>query len=215
MTLPLRTAPDRWNKYSDVNAMFWGYGSTSDKFPMGTTAANMVALYSKTEHTTGDSRGIRIQHYWDAAGTSGHGGEAVRAVGVVNGVTVAQGGTVNGAHITLSLSGAAAAISGASNAIRATYEIGTGVSSPGGTNASLQLDSNIASGVTPAAKTFFMRLTNSGSVAIGKFMETPNAANGTIFAAHGTDAMTHSLKCETAAGTAFYVMCTTEAGNRS
>lgn len=215
MTLPERTAPDYWNKYSDTNAKFWGHGSSSDKFDMGSTAVNMVALYSKTNHTTGDSRGIRVQHYWETAGTSSHGGEAIRAVGVVNGVAVAQSGTVNGAHITISLSGAAAAVSGASNAIRATYEVGTGVTAPGGTNAALQLDSNIASGVTQATKTFFMRLTNSGSVAIGKFMETPNASDGTIFAAHGTDAMTHSLKCETAGGTAFYVMCTTESGNRS
>lgn len=215
MTLPNRTEPDLWDGSVDTNAKFFGYGSTSDKFPMGTSSGNMVGLYSEANHTTGDSRGMYLRHYWATAGTSSHGGEAARIFGTVDGVAVAQGGTVNGAHITLSLSGAAAAISGASNAIRATYAIGTGVSSPGGTNSCIQLDSDIASGVTQAAKTFYLRCTNSGSVAMGKFLEVPNAANGTIFAAHGTDAMTHSIKCETAAGTAFYIMCTTTATNRS
>jgi hypothetical protein len=165
-----------------------------------------------TSATTGDTRAQYLRLYF--AGTGGS-GEAQRVFATVNGVTAATGGTVNGSHISLSLSGAAAAISGASNAIRATYGIGTGVTSPGGTNAVIQLDSDIASGVTQATKTFFMRLTNSGAVAIGKFMETPNAANGTIFATHGTDAMTHSLKCETADGTAFYIMCTTTVTNRA
>lgn len=213
MTLPERTAPDYWNKYADANAKYYGHGSSSAPTALGTTAnQNAMGHWFTTSATSGDTRGQYLRLYFAGAGGSG---EAQRVFATVNGVTAATGGTVNGQHVSLSLSGAAAAISGASNAIRATYGIGTGVTAPGGTNAVIQLDSDIASGVTPATKTFFMRLMNSGSVAIGKFMETPNASDGTIFAAHGTDAMTHSLKCETAGGTAFYVMCTTESGNRS
>jgi hypothetical protein len=213
VTLPERTQPDYWNGVNDANARFFGHGSSTTPKSMGSTAnQNAIGHWFDSTATTGDTRGMYLRQYFSGTGGSG---EAARIFGTVNGVTAATGGTVNGAHITLSLSGAAAAISGASNAIRATYGIGTGVTSPGGTNACIQLDSDIASGVTQAAKTFYLRCTNSGAVAMGKFLEMPNAANGTIFAAHGTDAMTHSIKCETADGTAFYIMCTTTVSNRS
>ena len=41
------------------------------------------------------------------------------------------------------------------------------------------------------------------------------AANGTIFAAHTTQVLTHSIRIRNAAGTAFYLMVTDAATNRS
>jgi hypothetical protein len=212
--LPNRTNPDYFQGSVDAAATLWGYGTTSSRVNLGTTAnQRALAGFFETEATTGDTRGMDVRLHFSGAGGSG---EAFRAFGVVNGVTAATGGTVNGAHISMSINGAAGAISGAGNALRATLGIGTGVVTPGGTLAAIQVDSDIASAVTPpSGSCFFMRFTNSGSVAIPDLAQVPTASNGTIFAAHGTDAMTHSLRIRSAAGTVYYIMCTATATNRS
>ena len=132
MTLPNRTAvDDYWNGTEDVAARYFGFGTTSSRRQMGETAnTNALGLFFETAATSGDTRAINTRLYFSGAGGSG---EALRAYSIVNGVTAATGGTVNGAHISMALSGAAAAISGAGNALRATLGIGTGVTAPGGT----------------------------------------------------------------------------------
>lgn len=46
-------------------------------------------------------------------------------------------------------------------------------------------------------------------------MKVPTVASGGILAAHITDAVTHSIRIESAAGTKYYVMCTTTVTNRT
>lgn len=213
MTRPFETQPDYWNDSFDASALAFGFGTSAARYQMGETAnQNALGLFFESTATSGDARGINLRLYFTGAGGSG---EALRAYGIVNGVTAATGGTVNGAHISLSLSGASAAISGAGNALRATLGIGSGVTSPGGTQSVIQVDSDIASGVTPAAGTAFLRFTNTGAVSLSYLMRTPNVASGGLLAAHVTDALSHSLRCITEGGTVFYVMCTTTASNRT
>jgi hypothetical protein len=45
-------------------------------------------------------------------------------------------------------------------------------------------------------------------------MNIPAPSNGTIFATHTTQTMTHSIRIVSAAGVNFYVMCTDAATNR-
>lgn len=213
MTLPNRTSSDYWNGNADATALFFGYGTTSARTQMGDVAnSNALGLFFESTATSGDARGINLRLYFSGAAGSG---EALRAYSIVNGVTAATGGTVNGAHISMALSGASAAISGAGNALRATLGIGTGVTAPGGTQAVIQCDSDIASAVTPPTGISFIRFTNTGAVALPNLFRVPDAANGTLFAAHITQTMTHSLRILDTTGTAYYIMCTNAATNRS
>jgi hypothetical protein len=77
------------------------------------------------------------------------------------------------------------------------------------------VDSNIGANNTMPTIHGFLRFTNTGSVALSNLMVIPDASNGTIFAAHTTQTMTHSIKIISADGTAYYVMCTNAATNRS
>ena len=48
-----------------------------------------------------------------------------------------------------------------------------------------------------------------------KFLNIPAPVNGSMFAAHTTQTMTHSIKIISDAGTLYYIMCTNAATNRS
>lgn len=210
--LPGRTVADYQNGTDDTAAVAFGFGNSTTRFQMGTTAnQNGLGLFFETKAATGDSRGINLRLYFSKAGGSG---EALRAYGIVNGVSAATGGTVNGAHITLGVTGAAGAISGAGNALRATLSFGASVNA-GGTCSALQLDSDFDNASTVATGLCAIRLTNSNTKLWPNLLEIPAASNGTIFAAHVTQVMSHSIRIRDAAGTAYYVMCTDAATNRS
>lgn len=211
MTLPNRTEPDYWNESNNADAKFLGFGSSTTRQQMGTAAGNAVGLFFESKHATGDARGINLRLYFSKAGGSG---EALRAYGIVNGVTAATGGTVNGAHITLGVTGAAGAISGAANAIRATLSFGASVNA-GGTCSALQIDSDFDNACTLDANICAIRLTNTNTKLWPNLIQIPAASNGTIFAAHTTQTMTHSIRIRDASNTAYYVMCTNAATNRS
>lgn len=192
-------------------ALYAGGGTSSS--PLATASANLNGLgfwFSSTA-TSGDSRGLYLRQYFSGAGVSG---EAARIFGTVNGVTAATGGTVNGAHITLSVSGAAGAVSGAGNALRATLGLGADTVA-GGTLAGIQIDSDFDNGATVPGTAACIRVTNSNTKKWANFMVIPAASNGTIFAAHTTQTMTHSIKILNDAGTAYYLMVTDAATNRS
>ena len=210
--LPSRTDRDYWNDNRDAVASVWGYGDATTYFPLGTTAGQLaIAGFFETRATSGDTRAADFRLKFSGAGGSG---EALRAFGTVNGVTAATGGTVNGAHISLSVTGAAGAISGAGNALRATLGFGASAN-PGGTVSALQLDSDFDNAATVDAGICAVRLTNSNTKLWPNLLQIPEASNGTIFAAHTTQAMTHSIRIRDAAGTAYYVMVTNAATNRS
>lgn len=212
MTLPNRTEPDYWNGSKDAAAAVLGYGTSSSRQQLGTaTGQNALGLFFETEAPSGDTRGINLRLYFSGAGGSG---EALRAYGIVNNVTAATGGTVNGAHITLGVSGASGAVSGAGNALRATLAFGNGVNA-GGTCSAIQIDSDFDNGCTLDSNVCALRLTNSNTKLWPNLLQIPAASNGTIFAAHTTQTMTHSIRIRDAANTAYYVMCTNAATNRS
>ena len=129
-----------------------------------TTAQNISSSYATSSATTGDTR----LSYQRLTFTSTGSGETVRAFSVVTGAGAATAGTINGAHISTSIN-TTGTISGAANAIRAT--LGGTATSPGGTLAVLQLDTDFAAGVTAPATASFIRITDSNAAnKIGQLM---------------------------------------------
>ena len=148
-------------------------GSSTDPIAV-TTAGNIDAAYATTSATTGDTR----LSYQKLTFTSTGSGETLRAFSVVTGASAATAGTINGAHISLEIDGASASISGAANAIRATL-VGTDTT-PGGTLAVLQLDTNYTANVSLPATAAFIRVsdsgTNTGEIPLFANIETAPAA---------------------------------------
>ena len=162
-----------------------------------TTAGNVSESYVTTSAATGDTR----LSYQRLAFTSTGSGETYRALTQVTGAGAATGGTVNGAHVSLSINGSGT-ISGAGNALRAT--LGGTSTNPGGTIAAIQADSNFASGGT-WTNASFIRFTNSGTGAVANLFNVPSA----MVTANTQGAATNSLKIVDSAGTAYYIMLTT------
>jgi len=162
-----------------------------------TTATNIDAAYATSSAATGDTR----LSYQRLAFTSTGSGETYRALTQVTGVGAATGGTVNGAHISLSINGSGT-ISGAGNALRAT--LGGTSTNPGGTIAAIQADSNFASGGT-WTNASFIRFTNSGTGTVANLFNVPSG----MITANTQGAATNSLKIVDSAGTAYYIMLTT------
>lgn len=194
-----------------TSGLLMGAGASGAEWDMGTTADNALEFYLATQATTGDSRGMYLRLYFEGAGGSG---EAARIFGTVNNVTAATGGTVNGAHISLSVTGASGAVSGAGNALRATLGLGANTTA-GGTLSAIQVDSDFDTAATVPSTAAAIRVTNSNTKLWANLLNIPDASNGTIFAAHVTQTMTHSIKIISADGTAYYIMCTNAATNRS
>lgn len=193
----------------------WGVGKGSGStltglYKMGTGGAQMVDLRARADTASGsDARIIYARMHQYGAG----GGEAIRAYAFTNYDGAAYGGTLNGIHASLSIA-TSSSISGAGNAIRATLEAAAATRTLGGTLAAIQLDSNIGANNTVPATASFLRVTDTGSVKIGKLLNIPAASNSTIFATHTTEAMTHSIRITDAAGTPYFIMCTNAATNR-
>ena len=162
-----------------------------------TTAQNINSSYATTSATTGDTR----LSYSRLEFTSTGSGETIRALTRVTGAGAATGGTVNGAHVSLSINGSGT-ISGAGNALRAT--LGGSSTNPGGTIAAIQADSDFASGGT-WTNASFIRFTNSGTGTVDNLFNVP----ATMIAANTQGTATNSLKIVDSAGTAYYIMLTT------
>ena len=164
-----------------------------------TTATNVSESYVTTSAATGDTR----LSYQRLAFTSTGSGETYRALTQVTGAGAATGGTVNGAHISLSINGSGT-ISGAGNALRAT--LGGTSTNPGGTIAAIQADSNFASGGT-WTNASFIRFTNSGTGTVANLFNVPAA----MLVSQVSAASTHTIKIVNSAGVAYYLMATTVA----
>lgn len=130
-------------------------GTTTDPISV-TTAGNISSFYGTASNTTGD---VRLS-YNRLIFTSTGSGETFRALTRVTGVGAATGGTINGAHISTSIN-TPGTISGAANALRAT--LGGTSTTPGGTLAVLQLDTDYGVNVTLGAASAFIRVSDSGS----------------------------------------------------
>ena len=164
-----------------------------------TTAGNVSESYVTTSAATGDTR----LSYQRLAFTSTGSGETYRALTQVTGAGAATGGTVNGAHISLSINGSGT-ISGAGNALRAT--LGGTSTNPGGTIAAIQADSNFASGGSWTGASF-IRFTNSGTGTVANLFNVPAA----MLVSQVSAASTHTIKIVNSAGVAYYLMATTVA----
>jgi hypothetical protein len=150
--------------------------------------------YATTSAPTGDTR----LSYERLTFTSTGSGETLRAFSVVTGANAATGGTINGAHISASIN-TGGSISGAANALRAT--IGGSSTTPGGTLAAIQVDSDIPNAVGWAGASF-LRFTNSGAGTIANLMNVPAA----MVAVKGSAALSHKIKIVADNGTPYYIM---------
>ena len=169
-----------------------------------TTASNVSSSYVTASNTTGD---VRL-NYSRLTFTSTGSGETARFLTRVTGANAATGGTVNGAHISLSINGSGT-ISGAGNALRVT--LGGSSTAPGGTISAIQLDSDFASGGSWSDATY-LRCTNSGTGTIGALLRVPAPAVAGVFrAAVGSPSVTHTIPVISDNGTTYYIMCSTVA----
>ena len=173
-------------------------GGTSTDPIVVTTASNISSFYGTASNATGD---VRL-NYSRLTFTSTGSGETLRAFTRVTGANAATGGTVNGAHISLSVN-TGGTISGAGNALRATLGVAAGVT-PGGTLSAIQVDSDFPNTVTLPGTAAFLRFTNSSTGTIGNLMNVP----ATMFVAHVAADSTHSIKVVASNGTNYYIMCT-------
>lgn len=166
------------------------------------TASNVSSSYVTASNTTGD---VRL-NYSRIEFTSTGSGETARFLTRVTGANAATGGTVNGAHISLSINGSGT-ISGAGNALRVT--LGGSSTAPGGTISAIQLDSDFASGGSWSDATY-LRCTNSGTGTIGALLRVPAPAVAGVFrAAVGSPSVTHTIPVISDNGTTYYIMCST------
>ena len=166
-----------------------------------TTAGNISSSYGIASNTTGD---VRLS-YNRLAFTSTGSGETIRALTQVTGANAATGGTVNGAHLSLSVNGIGT-ISGAGNALRVT--LGGTSTNPGGTISALQLDSDFATGGT-WSNASYLRLTNSGTGEVGNFAQMPAvSATGVFRVKVGSPVVSHTIPV-TSGGVTYYIMVST------
>lgn len=197
-----------------TNALLHGAGASGANHPLGATAGNALEYYLNATHTTGDMRGEYLRLYFSGAGGSG---EAARIFSTINNVSVATGGTVNGAHISLGTAGASAAVSGAANALRVTFGIAAASTNIGGTCSVVEIDTDFDTAVTVPSNFAMLRFVQLGAKKADALfsLAAPAAAANGIFCAHITDAMTHSIRIVDDVGTEYHVMCTTTATNRT
>lgn len=176
-------------------------GTSTDPVSV-TTAGNINASYATTSATTGDTRLMYDKLTFTSTGS----GETLRAFSVVTGASAATAGTINGAHISTEIN-TPGTISGAANAIRAT--LGGTSTSPGGTLAVMQLDTNFASGVT-LANASFIRVTDSGAGTgkVGSLVNIDSGPAATIVATGTVGGTLKGVKI-VIAGTTYYLQAGT------
>jgi hypothetical protein len=167
-----------------------------------TTAQNISSSYATTSATTGDTR----LSYNKLTFTSTGSGETFRAFSVVTGASAATAGTINGAHISLEIDGAGASISGAANALRAT--LGGTDTTPGGTLAVLQLDTNYTANVALPTTAAFIRVSDSGTNTgeVPKLLNIESGPAATLFtAATSSSTLAGGIKIRIA-GTDYFLL---------
>ena len=171
-------------------ALLHGCGTTTTPASTSTADKNFLGYWTQSTATSGDSRGMYLRHYFSGAGGSG---EALRAYGTVNNVTAATGGTVNGAHISLSITGASGKISGSANVLRCTLDFAATPTTIGGTVACLRLDSNIAAGPTIPTGTAFLAVNDLGAQNLDYLMSLETVGSN-LFATGTNAVIDHVLK---------------------
>jgi hypothetical protein len=184
--------------YADPALESWQVGSSLAPVTQ-VEAGNITQLYATASVASGGVRG----YYGRVNFTGATGGETLRAFTTV---AAAQGSgqTTNGAHISMSVN-SGGSISGAGNALRATLGVAAGVT-PGGTLASIQVDSDFPSTVTLPGSAAFLRFTNSNTGSIVNLMNIPA---GIVTATAGAAAK--SIKIVASDGTPYWILLATAA----
>jgi hypothetical protein len=172
-------------------------GGTSSDPIVATTAGNISSFFGTAENTTGD---VRLNYSRLTFTTTGS-GETARFLTRVTGANAATGGTVNGAHISLSVN-TGGSISGAGNGLRVTLGAAASVT-VGGTVAALQVDSDLGAGATLPGNASFIRVTNSGSGTITNLFNLPDAMVAPIGATPTT--ATQKIRFVDSAGVAYFL----------
>lgn len=164
----LWTRPIQFINLDNSTSRLMGGGTNADPLTISEADKNFLDFRTKNTATSGTSRGIYFRHFIAGAGQEG---EAARFATVVNGVAATGG--VHGAHIAAVLD-ATGTSSGLMAGVRATLEVETATRSLSGTFAALQVDSFIGTGNTmPAASTSFIRVADSGAVAVSALFNIP------------------------------------------
>jgi hypothetical protein len=188
------------------------YGSSSSEIEETEANNKFIAIYHKSSATSGDNRSIYARLNLAGAVTATGYGDCIRAWAKVSGTGYSY---ACGVHATMSVD-AGATVTGSGAGLRATLGAAAASRTLAGALAAIQADSDIGANNTLPSIHGFIRFTNSGSVSLNNLFVLPAAAaNGSIFAAHTTQTMTHSIRIIDSAGTAYYVMCTNAATNRS
>jgi hypothetical protein len=160
-----------------TQALLFGSGASADRSTTATASKNFVGFWTESTATSGDSRGLYWRHYFAGAGGSG---EALRAYATIDGVTVATGGTVNGAHISLDAVGAGAKVSGAAHAVRLTFGIAAAATALGGTCAVAKVETDIKTGATVPPKMAYLRFEDSGDTGLDYLFATATLSTALV-----------------------------------
>ena len=199
---------------SSVNSTALLHGAGTSTYPVTTSTADsrFLSYYGKTSATSGDARCAYFN--LALAGTiaaTGY-GDAVRARAQVSGTGYSY---ATGLHATCEIAAGGTA-TGSSSGLRATYAAVTDTRTLGGAISAIHLSTDVGANNTMPTNNAFIRCTKDGSVDFDNFLQLPAiAVNGSIFAAHTTQTMTHSIRIIDSAGTEYYAMCCDAATNRS
>jgi hypothetical protein len=176
-------------------------GTSTKPISVAGGAWNFKRNYYRSNVASGDVRA----NYEDLEHLSTGSGDTLRVRGIVNGLLVAAGGTVNAIHATGRVAAAKTVASdGCVNAIRATLEVAGSTPTPGGCLSALQVDSNIVTGTTLSANSSFIRVTNSDAGKLTNLFNFPAAgaasayATDLVVANHDTSAPAtwdYAIKC--------------------
>jgi len=192
-------------------ALTMGGGISGTPLTTATADKNFLGFWTESTATSGDSRGLYLRHYLGGTIAATGYGDAIRAFCTVTGTGYSY---ASGLHGTMQIN-ADATVTGSGSGIRATLAAAADTRTLDGALSALHLCSDIATGNTVPTVHGFLRCTDDGAVRFGNFAVIPNVENGTIFAAHTTQGLTHSIKIISEDGTAYYIMCTDAATNRS
>ena len=186
-------------------------GTSTSPLSNSTADTSYDKRYLKSTATSGDNRLAYWKYILGGTVASTGYGDCGRFLTSVTGTGYSY---ASGAHATLNIE-TGATITGAGSGLRATLGAASATRTLVGALSAIHVCSDIGANNTMPTVHGFLRFTNDGSVALSNLMVIPNASNGTIFAAHTTQTMTHSVKFISESGTAYYFMCTNAATNRS
>jgi hypothetical protein len=172
-----------------------GVGDANRRLTLSKANRNYTTQYFRNTHTSGDIRILYLHDRFEGAGS----GDVIRAVCEAYKTGSFAGGTGNAAHFTGRVADGKT-VSGALNAVRATLEVAGAATTPGGTLAAIQLDSNVTHDTTLGANDAFIRVTNSGAHAITNLFNIESAKATTDAAAlvtsnHDAAALNTYIKC--------------------